>query len=104
MAKKLALANSEGALALAVLAWVANWFAVKWWNYPFLYCSFKGVAWGIYQPFAELAYTVALVYLLWSAFRMNGMGIVSGLVLMVLALNLPEYAAIVFKLGGSCDG
>lgn len=98
------LKGHDAFVAALILAWVFNFLCAKWLGYPFLYCWGHGAARALYEPWAQLASLIAIVFFFVQLVRFNVMGALTGAFIVVVVLGLPTYADTFFRLGGSCNG
>lgn len=102
MAKASVLKPGGGTLAALCILSAANYFAVRFWDYPFLYCwtvpwlSPIYLSWGSVTLYAIAAY---IVWALATGRMIKGM-IAGGIFFSVI--ELPRLAGYLFRQGGFC--
>lgn len=82
--------------------YACNWMAVYWSGFPFLYCWLTPLVWPVYDGWYQLINVVIIGFLIVLGMRQRWGQFFLAACLLLLVTGIPQFANILFRLGGSC--
>lgn len=92
----------EFAIGLFVLMFLLNGLAVKTLEYPVVYCTVQPYAKAVFGPWISLLGFAMMVVFLVNITKRDFLGAFGAFFLTILIFGIPEYADLLFRLGGEC--
>lgn len=101
---KLDIGLPECLAMAAAVALAGNWLAVKFGDYPFLYCWFSPYLSQFYIAAAGLLLYLVAGFIVFNLIFFRPARVLYGCMAFFGIVELPTLAEMVFRLGGSCHG
>lgn len=96
--------HSPGTIAVGILvgAFLLN-YAFVWAGFkPYLYCTFKDIGWGLFQPLQLLISLAGIIGLMWGVVTKRYNLAFLGVLVTLAAYLIPDWGRVLFALGKGC--